>query len=198
MLRGTRVSKGAPSRALLSSWLPPIILALAFSGSDAAQAVPIIEPDFKKVDPNPETQFKLADVVKKPGDKTRFSVTDPSEFSNVLNNTDFDILDLHLKIILTGRSSDAIWGDVNGDSMIGTPAGGIFTMSMLSEDKKTIWLSGGKIPKGSAFSALFKLKDLGDGFIRVEGEFSVPEPSTLLLLGSTATALAAFARRRRR
>lgn len=187
---------------MTTKWLRMLVVLTWCGIADSAQAAPILEPDFKKVNPNPDGDLKLDGLKQgglKQGDVINFKVTDPSEFSNVLNDTGFTIFDLHLKIV-SSQPAGATWGDVDGDGKIGTPATGIFTTSTLSPDGTNLALfGGGTIPPGGSFSPLFKIKDLGeDGFVSIDGFYTTPEPATLLLLGTTMAGLGLGARWRQR
>jgi hypothetical protein len=156
-----------------------------------------IEPDFT-VDPT-GVPLDLCKVFKicKPGDKDTFTV-EPAGFSSIHNDLKVAIKDIVMKIL---EPADAKWADVNGDGKVGTPAGGIFTKSTVSPDGKTITLEGGLIPPSTSFKPLFKTDPKADADVKVEGQISVvPEPTTLLLFGSTAAGigLARWRQRRRK
>lgn len=179
---------------------------------EVAYAVPIIEPNFTKV---PGPPFAVGETPAggicgqggggtpnpcKPNVEGKpFRVTDDgTNWPNLTNDLKvgdkpITVWDLHLRI--TGPA-DAKWGDVNGDMKIGAsdlfPAGGT-----LSADGKTLTLKGPPgIEPGVAFKPHFKKTD---ETVEVAATMTVvPEPATLLLVGTTAAGLGLARWRQRR
>jgi len=185
-------------RTVAKAFLFIAVASIALGGFEVAWAT-IIEPNFTKP-AKPGEPGKLSLRVTKPGDTFEFSVEPDPGFGTIINDTEFDITDFHLTIIKIKGSTDADWGDFDGDKKIGTPAGGIFSKSKV--EGKTLTLFDGKIPKkDGVFSPAFKAKLAEEGdFIEIRGSFSsaVPEPSTIVLLGSALLGLVVLARRRSR
>jgi hypothetical protein len=139
----------------------------------------------------------------KPGVETAqnpgFSVTgDP--FGAVKNDSGFTIKDIVLRII---SPADANWGDADDPPDGKNSSGNVLTNPpVISGGGKVITLTG-------AGASTIKPNDLvdfdikykgGPGLVRVKASFSVvPEPATLLLVGTSAAGmgLAAWNRRRR-
>jgi hypothetical protein len=137
---------------------------------------------------------------------------------SVWNNTSYDITSLRLSIIgsashPTGSedawlitrdpSVDATFGDVNGDGKIGLS--NIFSSIVVTDDGKTITLSGGVIPVGGHFTDIFQASTT-DGlsfFAGVDTSFGgvfVPERSTwaMTVLGFGGLAFAGWRRAAKR
>ena len=176
------------------------VVALSVVSGSAHAANGIIEPDFTTADPDKAGSLKAA--VSKPGPgpekegKSRTFTVEPEGFSALKNDTDFDISDLHMTIL----DKDFEWDDANGDGKIFSGKDNFYLRDVtVSKDKKTIWLQKGLIPKGKAFDPLFDVKNFPEGGVSINGYFTVPvpEPSTLLLLGSALTGWLGFAGLRR-
>jgi hypothetical protein len=177
-----------------------------------AQAIPIIEPNFNKLDPVPPGTTPVGicqggghpDPCKPGVEGPGFDVGSGTGWPPVQNDVTEDgkkdgkkitIHDFHLRIL---EPADAKWADVDGDGKIGKsnlfPNGG----TVDPKDPKKMTLVG-SIPPGTAFQPFFKLAGAEDG-IEVAATISVvPEPATLLLVGTTAAGvgLAGWRRRRR-
>ena len=123
-------------------------------------AAPILEPDFTRA-PVRDTNNKLSDSFAgvgkecKPGETVRFAVNPPFDFPAVTNDCNFDILDIHLKIV--GGLAGATFADVNENGKVGVrgDSSSIFQKSELSNNNTELSLSDGKIAKGEAFNPLF-------------------------------------------
>ena len=84
----------------------------------------------------------------------RFAVNPPFDFPAVTNDCNFDILDIHLKIV--GGLAGATFADVNENGKVGVrgDSSSIFQKSELSNNNTELTLSDGKIAKGEAFNPL--------------------------------------------
>jgi len=144
------------------------------------------------------------------------SPPDPDLLSfSVWNNTAYDITSLKYSIIgsalhpthtedawLVTRDPnvDAFFGDADGDGKIGLSD--IFSSIVVSDDGKTITLSGGLIPRNGLFTDIFHASttDRLPFFAGVDTSFDgvlVPEPSTwaMMLIGFVGLGFAAYSRR---
>jgi hypothetical protein len=184
--------------------------------AEIVQAVTIIEPNFTKFTPDRENRASPlcgaggAPVPCVPNRKGRaFDLEGLNEgkgWPPVWNNTGVDILDIHIQI---EGPADATWGDTNdADKVVGKSD--IFPNGCtVSANGKTIDCKGTRIKKGEdPFSGKqppadsFRPHFLGISEatedITLRAKFTVPEPSTLLLVGSSLAGLGAAAWRRHR
>lgn len=120
----------------------------------------------------------------------------------ILNNTNYNITGITLRIVGTATDTedpgtivrgpvDAVWGDVNGDGIIGSSD--IFSTIIVSADGKEIRLSGGLIPVGARFTDIhLAISDSPPFFAGIDSSFDgelVPEPQSIFMTGSGALAL---------
>jgi len=167
-----------------------------------ANSFPLYQPDFVN-SANGEHPF----LANQPDEIDTVSIgfpTDPDLLTNsVWNNTAYNITSLRLSIIgsashptgeedswlITPDSNvDAVFGDANGDGKIGLS--NLFSSIVVSDNGKTITLSGGSIPVGGHFTDIAHAFTT-DGlpfFAGVDTSFdgvlavAVPEPASGLLL----------------
>jgi hypothetical protein len=152
----------------------------------------ILEPDFTRAPASGGAAglCGFLDGPCKPGTKNTFNVNKPYDFSIIKNDSSFDITDFHLTII----GGTATWGDVDNNGFVGQrgedSSSSIFQKTKVSTDGKTIDLTNGKIAKGEAFNPLFIVSSPNS--VKIEAFFTtaVPEPSTLVMFGAMAAALA--------
>jgi hypothetical protein len=142
-----------------------------------------------------------------PGEIITYASGDPRDpfldVFHVWNNTQFHMTGLTLRLIGTATDTanpgtivrgpvDAIWGDVNGDSLVGLSD--IFATITVSADGKEIRLEDGLIPVGGRFTDIhLAMSDHPPDFAGIDSSFTgtlVPEPAAFVLLllgGSLAT-----------
>jgi hypothetical protein len=147
--------------------IEPMINFVPGSG-ETADSFPLYDPGFVNA-ANGEHPF----LANEPGEIDTVSIGNPPDPSlltlSVFNNTSFNITGLRLSIVgsashptgsedawLIARdpSVDATFGDVDKDGKVGLS--NIFSSIVVSDDGKTITLSGGLIPVGGHFTDIFQ------------------------------------------
>jgi hypothetical protein len=188
----------------------------------------VIEPVINRVEGSgpAENNFPLYDptyvvngvqwaLANEPGELFTYVAGDPPEplFQTIhgWNNTNYNITGLLLRIVGRGTDTedpgtivrgpvDAVWGDVNGDSQIGSSD--IFNTITVSADGKELRFDGGLIPVGGRFSDVHLAVSDDPPFLAgVDSTFSgdaVPEPYTFILTGAGLSALLFYRLRKRR
>lgn len=186
-----------------------LVLLLCLGISGHSYAAPItLEPDFKggakppAGEPARSLCLSFPPGQCKPGVETRqdpgFSVTgDP--FGAVKNDSGFTIKDIVLRII---SPADATWGDADDPADGKNSSGNVLTNPpVISGGGKVITLTGtgaSTIKPNDLVDFDIKYKG-GPGLVRVKASFSVvPEPTTLLLFGTSAAGMGLAEWRRRR
>ncbi|MEX2310411.1 MAG: PEP-CTERM sorting domain-containing protein [Pirellulales bacterium] len=191
------------------------------------QAALIIEPVFNRIDGSgqADNNFPIYDptflidgvayfTADEPGEIITYASGDPRDpfldVFHVWNNTQYHITGLTLRLIGTATDTanpgtivrgpvDAVWGDVNGDTLTGLSD--IFATINVSADGKEIRFEDGLIPVGGRFTDIhLAMSDNSPDFAGIDSSFTgilIPEPATLALfaLGLALLAIAKIARR---
>jgi hypothetical protein len=199
-----------------------VVAAVGLVCVTAAQAALVIEPVFNRVDgsgqgdnnfPIYDPTFLIDGVAyfnaDEPGEIISYASGDPRDpfldMFHVWNNTQYHITGLTLRLIGTATNTenpstivrgpvDAVWGDVNGDSLTGLSD--IFATILVSADGKEIRFEDGVIPVGGRFTDIhLAMSDHPPDFAGIDSSFTgmlVPEPATLALaaLGLAVLAMA--------
>jgi hypothetical protein len=184
----------------------------ALLGGTVAKAALVIEPVFNRVPGSgpADNNFPLYDpdfqvngvsywTADEPGEVVSYASGDPRDpwldILHVWNNTHYTLTGFTLKLIGTATDSedpgtivrgpvDAVWGDVNGDSMVGVSD--IFSTVVVSPDGKEIHFEGGLIPVGGRFTDIhLAASDHPPDFAGIDATFTgiyVPEPGCMALL----------------
>jgi hypothetical protein len=185
-----------------------------------ARAALVIEPVINRVDGSgqAEDNFPIYDptflidgvayfTADEPGEIITYASGDPRDpfldDFHVWNNTQYHMTGLTLRLIGTATDTanpgtivrgpvDAVWGDVNGDSLVGLSD--IFATITVSADGKEIRLEDGLIPVGGRFTDIhLAMSDSPPVFAGIDSIFTcilVPEPATFALLALGLAALA--------
>jgi hypothetical protein len=176
-----------------------------------AQAALVIEPVFNRVDgsgpadnnfPLYDPEFQVNGVsywtADEPGEIVSYASGDPRDpfldVFHVWNNTQYQLTGFTLRLIGTATDSEdpetivrgpveSTWGDVNGDSIVGTS--NIFSTVTVSPDRKEIHFEDGLIPVGGRFTDIhLAMSDHPPDFAGIDSSFTgvlVPEPAALVL-----------------
>jgi hypothetical protein len=195
-----------------------------------ARAALVIEPVINRVEgsgpadnnfPIYDPTFLIDDVAyftaDEPGEIITYASGDPrdpflDEF-HVWNNTQYHMTGLTLRLTGTATDTanpgtiirgpvDAVWGDVNGDSLVGLSD--IFATITVSADGKEIRLEDGLIPVGGRFTDIhLAMSDNVPDFAGIDSSFTgilVPEPASpaLFALGLAVPAVTNKTSRKRR
>ncbi len=180
----------------------------------------VIEPVFNRVDGSGQSDnnFPIYDptflidgvayfTADEPGEIITYASGDPRDpfldVFHVWNNTQYRITGLTLRLIGTATNTenpgtivrgpvDAVWGDVNGDSLTGLSD--IFATIIVSPDGKEIRFEDGLIPVGGRFTDIhLAMSDHPPDFAGIDSSFTgilVPEPTTLALVALGLATLA--------
>jgi hypothetical protein len=186
--------------------IEPVFNRVAGSGP-ADKNFPIYDPEFTVNG----IAYWLAD---EPGEVVSYVAGDPRDpwldILHIWNNTQYRITGFTLKLIGTGTDTedpgtivrgpvDAVFGDVNGDSLAGVSD--IFPTITVSSDGKEIRFEDGFIPVGGRFTDIhLAMSDHPADLAAIDATFTgifVPEPSTISL-AAIAMAFAWTHRRARR
>jgi hypothetical protein len=194
------------------SFLYVALAAIAFVRITPAQAALVIEPVFNRVAGSgpADNNFPIYDptflidgvayfTADEPGEIITYASGDPRDpfldVFHVWNNTQYNITGLTLRLIGTATDTanpgsivrgpvDAVWGDVNGDSLIGLSD--IFNTIIVSADGKEIRFEDGLIPVGGRFTDIhLAMSDSAPDFAGIDSSFTgnlVPEPASAVVL----------------
>jgi hypothetical protein len=185
-----------------------------------AQAALVIEPVFNRVEGSGQgdNNFPIYDptflidgvayfTADEPGEIISYASGDPRDpfldVFHVWNNTQYNLTGFTLRLIGTATDTenpgsiargpvDAVWGDVDGDSLTG--ASDIFATIIVSADGKEIRFEDGLIPVGGRFTDIhLAMSDHPPDFAGIDSSFTgilVPEPASFALVALVLAALA--------
>jgi hypothetical protein len=186
--------------------------AAGFFGGANVQSALVIEPVINRVEGSGQgdNNFPIYDptflidgvayfTADEPGEIITYASGDPRDpfldVFHVWNNTQYYMTGLTLRLIGTATDTanpgtivrgpvDAVWGDVNGDSLVGLSD--IFATITVSADGKEIRLEDGLIPVGGRFTDIhLAMSDNPPDFAGIDSSFTgilIPEPAAIGLL----------------